>query len=103
MQYFDEIARGLGAGRGNAQQFDEFVFALFEAQDDAAENGASHDVFEIVQQTWKLMADVPDYHPACAKVLEGLLDGLAAGCGRGIVVSMKPGAGGVPPFVWSIR
>ena len=102
MQYFDEIARGLGSGRGTAQKFDEFVLALFEAQDDVAENGASHDVFEIVQQTWKLMADVSDYHPACAKVLEGLLEGLAAGCGRRIAVSMKPSAGGAPPFVWSI-
>ena len=102
MQYFDEIARGFGAGRGNAQKFDQFVFALFEAQDDVAESGESHGVFEIVQQTWKLMADVSDYHPACAKVLEGLIEGLAAGCGRGIAVGMKPGAGGAAPFVWSI-
>jgi hypothetical protein len=79
------------------------VFALFEAQDDVAENGGSHDVYEIVQQTWKLMADVSDYHPACAKVLEGLIEGLAAGCGRGIAVRMKPSAGGAPPFVWSIE
>ena len=35
------------------------MFALFEAQDDVAENGEFADVFEIVQQTWKLMADVP--------------------------------------------
>ena len=103
MQYFDEIARGLKMGRGSAKEFDEFMFALFEAQDDVAENGESHDVYEIVQQTWKLMADVPDYHPACAKVLEGLIEGLAAGCGRGIAVDMKPGAGGAPPFVWSIE
>ena len=47
MQYFDEIARGLGSGRGDAKEFDEFMFALFEAQDDVAENGESHDVFEI--------------------------------------------------------
>ena len=103
MQYFDEIARGFSAGRGSAKEFDAFMFALFEAQDDLAENGELHDVYEIVQQTWKLMADVPDYHPACAKVLEGLIEGLAAGCGRGIAVDMKPGAGGAPPFVWSIE
>jgi hypothetical protein len=102
MQYFDEIARGFGMDRGGAQKFDEFLFALFEAQDDVAENGGSHDVFEINQQTWKLMADVTDYHPACSKVLVGLIEGLAAGCGRGIAVDMKPGAGGAPPFVWSI-
>jgi hypothetical protein len=102
MQYFDEVARGLGAPRGNAKAFDKFVFALFEAQDDLAENGCSHDVYEIVQQSWKLMEDVGDYHPACAKLLQGLLEGLAAGCGRGIAVDMQPGAG-KPPFVWSIR
>jgi hypothetical protein len=102
MQVFDEIARGFGSGRGDAQTFDEFLFALFEAQDDVAENGEAHGVFEINQQSWKLMADVSDYHPACAKVLEGLVEGLAAGCGRGFSVSMKPNAGGAPPFVWSI-
>ena len=48
------------------------------------------------------MADVGDYHPACAKVLEGLFEGLAAGCGRLIPVQLKPTAGGKPPFVWSI-
>ena len=103
MQYFDEIARGLKIERGSAKEFDELMLALLEAQDDLAENGASHDVYGIVQQTWKLMADVPDYHPACAKVLEGLIEGLAAGCGRGIAVGMKPGARGAPPFVWSIE
>jgi hypothetical protein len=103
MQYFDEIARGLKTGRGSAKEFDEFMFALFEAQDDFAENGESHDVYEIVQQSWKLMADVPDYHPACARVLQGLAEGLAAGCGRGIAVDLKTGAGGAPPFIWSIE
>jgi hypothetical protein len=103
MQYFDDIARGLGSGRGDAQEFDKFMFALFDAQDDVAGNGESRDVFEIIQQTWKLMADVSDYHPACAKALEGLIEGLAAGCGRGIAVNMKPGAGGALPFVWSIE
>jgi hypothetical protein len=103
MQYFDEIARGLKTRRGSAKEFDEFMFALFEAQDDLAENGESHDVHEIVQQTWGLMADVADYHPACAKVLEGLFEGLAAGCGRGIAVKMTSNTGGAPPFIWSVE
>jgi len=102
MQYFDEIARGFGLRRGTAKEFDEFLRALFEAQDDIAEIGEDDSVFEIRQATWKLMADVADYHPACAKVLEGLFEGLAAGCGRHIAVDMKPAAGGRPPFVWSI-
>jgi hypothetical protein len=99
MQYFDEIARGFSADRGTAKEFDAFLRALFEAQDDVAENDS---VFEIRQLTWKLMADVTDYHPACAKLLEGLFEGLAAGCGRRIAVSMKPAANGKPPFTWSI-
>ena len=48
------------------------------------------------------MAGVADYHPACAKALEGMFEGLAAGCGRRIAVGMSPAAGGVPPFVWSV-
>ncbi|MDB5640570.1 MAG: hypothetical protein JWP51_5478 [Bradyrhizobium sp.] len=102
MQYFDEVARAFGLGRGTAKEFDEFLRALFEAQDDAAEIGDDDSVFEIRQVTWKLMADVADYHPACAKVLEGLFEGLGAGCGRNIPVTMRPAAGGKPPFVWSI-
>jgi hypothetical protein len=48
------------------------------------------------------MADIGDYHPACAKVLEGLFEGLAAGCGRHIPVHLKPTAAGKAPFIWSI-
>jgi hypothetical protein len=102
MQYFDEIARGFGLRGGTAQAFDEFLRALFEAQDDVADVGGTGSGFEISQQSWKLMADVGDYHPACARVLEGLFEGLAAGCGRHIAVRMTPSANGGPPFVWSI-
>jgi hypothetical protein len=102
MQYFDEIARGFSAARGTAKEFAAFLRALLEAQDDVADVSDTAGVFEIRQQTWKLMADVADYHPACAKALAGLFEGLAAGCGRHIAVSMKPAAGGKPPFVWSI-
>jgi hypothetical protein len=102
MQYFDEIARGLDARRGTARDFASFLLALFEAQDDVAGLDDSAGSFEIRQQSWKLMADVGDYHPACARVLEGLFAGLAAGCGRHIRVDMRPAAGGGVPFVWSI-
>src|SRR5205085_8105798 len=102
MQYFDEIARGLKSARGDVTAFDAFLFALFDAQDDVAENGESQDVFETIQQTWKLMDGVSDYHPACAKVLQGLIEGLAAGCGRHIPVHLKPSPNGKAPFVWSI-
>ncbi len=102
MQYFDEIARGFGLARGTAKHFAEFLLALFEAQDDVAEIGKENGVFELRQMTWKLMSDIEDYHPACAKVLEGLFEGLVAGCGRHIGVRLRPQADGAPPFVWSI-
>jgi hypothetical protein len=102
MQYFDEIARGFGLNGGTAKEFDGFLRALFDAQDDVAEIGGDDGICQVRQQTWKLMADVVDYHPACAKVLEGLFEGLAAGCGRHIAVNMRPMADGKPPFVWSI-
>jgi hypothetical protein len=75
---------------------------LLQAQDDDVDSGDDDSVFEIRQATWRLMADVGDYHPACARVLEGLFEGLAAGCGRHIAVRMTPAPDGGPPFVWSI-
>jgi hypothetical protein len=102
MQYYDEIAPAFGARRGTATEFEKFLRALFEAQDDVVDISGNQGVVELRQQTWKLMADVADYHPACARVLEGLFEGLAAGCGRHIAVEMTPGAGGKPPLVWSI-
>jgi len=102
MQYFDEVAQALGEGRGGAKQFASFLRALFEAQDEVAEISQSSGVFEVRQQSWKLMADVADYHPACARVLEGLFEGLAFGCGRHIPVRLKPASGGKPPFTWVI-
>jgi hypothetical protein len=102
MQYFDEVAQALAERRGAAKDFASFLGALFDAEGDAAVISSSEGQFEIIQQTWKLMADVGDYHPACAKVLEGLFEGLAAGCGRHIPVRLKSAAGGKAPFVWSI-
>jgi len=102
MQYFDEVAQALCERRGGAKEFASFLLALFAAQDDAAEVVQSEGAFEIRQSSWKLMADVGDAHPACARVLEGLFEGLAAGCGRHIGVRMRPGSGGKPPFIWSI-
>jgi len=106
MQYFHEIANnfamGQNAAQGSAKDFVAFLRVLFESQDDVAEISESQGSFEIRQQSWKLMADVADYHPACAGVLEGLFAGLAAGCGRHIPVHLQPPAGGKAPFVWTI-
>jgi hypothetical protein len=102
MQYFDEVAHGLGGGRGGPKDFASFLCALLEAEGDAVGIEESGGTFEVSQQSWKLMADIDDYHPACAKVLEGLFQGLAAGCGRHLTVRMRPAPDGGPPFVWSI-
>ena len=102
MQHFDDVAGALAAARGGPRQFAAFLSALLAAQDDVAETNESAGSFEIRQQSWKLMADVDDYHPACAKILQGLFEGLAAGCGRRIAVNLATAAGERPPFVWSI-
>jgi hypothetical protein len=99
MQYFDEVAQAFGHSRGDAAAFKTFAQALLIAQGDAAEmrDGA------LIQPEWRLMGDVADDHPASMKVLEGLLDGLAAGCGRHIIVDMGTAADGRPPLIWTIR
>jgi hypothetical protein len=102
MQYFDEIAAGLSMDRGDARDFAVFLHTLLAAQDDIAEVNTSDGAIEIRQQSWKLMTDVDGYHPACTKVLEGLFEGLAAGCGRHISVHLQPTTGGRPPLICSI-
>jgi len=102
MQFFDEIAPAFSADRGTREAFAAFLHALLVAQGDEAEMTNSGGILEITQQSWKLMSDVADYHPACAGVLEGLCGGLAAACGRRISLRMRAAEAGRPPFVWSI-
>jgi hypothetical protein len=102
MQYFDEVARALGLGRGAATDFAVFLQALFAAQDDVAELSEVGGQFELRQRSWKLMDDVADHHPACTQLLAGLVEGLAAGCRRHIPVRLRSNGGGRPPLVWSI-
>ena len=85
MQYFDEIARGASARAAAAQRSSRRSCARCSRRRTMSPRSSeSEGAFEIRQQSWKLMDDVADYHPACAKVLEGLFEGLAAGCGRHI-------------------
>jgi len=102
MQYFDEVTQALSGQRGGLREFAALLSALLAAQDDVADVSESAGYFDIRQQSWKLMDDVSDYHPACSKILHGLFEGLAAGCGRHIAVNLAASAGGRPPFVWSI-
>jgi hypothetical protein len=48
------------------------------------------------------MDGVADNNAACARALQGLVEGLAAGCGRNIPIAMTPARGGALPFIWSI-
>jgi hypothetical protein len=102
MQYFDEVSAGFGLQRGDARTFASFLSTLFAAQDDVVEVSESAGSFEIRQQTWKLMDGVADGHFACVKALQGLIEGLAAGCGRNIPVRMTAARGDALPFTWKI-
>jgi hypothetical protein len=102
MQYFDEVAQAFSMRRGVAKDFFAFLRALFEAQDDSAERIETGGHHAIRQHGWKPMEGVADYHPACAELLRGLVEGLAAGCGRGIGVQMRIESNGRPPFTWTI-
>jgi hypothetical protein len=102
MQSFDDVAPTLAMQRGAAREFAAFLRALLEAQDDVAAARESGGLHEICQQSWKLMQDVADYHPACREVLRGLVEGLAAGCGRHIAVQLHSQHDGRPPFTWTI-
>ncbi|MDB5547296.1 MAG: hypothetical protein JWP21_743 [Tardiphaga sp.] len=98
MQYFEEIAPTLGFARGDARVFAPFLQALVQAQDDEATLQASGHGFDLTQATWKLMDGVSDAHPACARLLDGLVEGLAAGCGRGIGIART----GMMPMLWRV-
>ncbi len=98
MQHYDEIAAALGFSRGDAAVFGPFLSALFQAQDDEATLAPSGTAFHLTQSTWKLMDGVDDAHPACARLLDGLVEGLAMGCGRGIAVTRS----GTSPMLWTI-
>jgi hypothetical protein len=102
MQFFDDIAEALAMHRGGGREFAAFLRALLDAKDEVVEASASGGRYEIRQNGWKLMQDVGDYHRACAEVLRGLIEGLAAGCGRGIDVHLSAGRNGRLPFTWTI-
>jgi hypothetical protein len=102
MQYYDDVAQALAGQHGGARQCSDLLMSLLAAQDDVAALHESPGRFEISQQSWKLMEGVGDYHPACRRILQGLFEGLAAGCGRRIAVDLAAAESGRPPFTWSI-
>ena len=84
MQYFDEIARSLGAGRGGAKEFAAFLRALFEAQDDVAEIGESGGTFR--NPAADLEAD-----GRCRRLSSGLRQGAVRDCSK----ASRPAAAGI--------
>ena len=74
MQYFDEIARALRRRAAAARRNSSRSCARCSRRRTMWPRSASPQAaFEIRQQSWKLMADVGDYHPACASVLRGIV------------------------------
>ena len=102
MQYYDEVAASFGMTRGDAATFVDFFTALLAAQDDEFTIEKSAGAVAIQQKTWRLMDGVTDAHPACADLLLGLVEGLAAGCGRNIPITMTAERNGARPFTWTI-
>ncbi len=84
------MAAALGGGAAQAlatADFAAFRARTLAAQDDPATTAEQRRAFAVTQQGWRLMSDVADYHPACAQVLVGLVEGLAAASGRNVTVS----------------
>lgn len=108
MQFLPEAAAALAGGRPlplAAVDFAAFLSGVLAAQDDPSEAGEQGGAFTVTQRGWRLMSDVADYHPACAQVLVGLVEGLAAGSGRDTRLSVIVPPDGNPSgaFVWTVR
>jgi len=75
------------------------------AQDDPSAVTEQGGVFSVTQNGWRLMGDAVDYHPACAQVLVGLVEGLAAACGRTVRLDAAVPQDGraIGTFVWTVR
>jgi hypothetical protein len=117
MQYFHETARALlperdtvwasnsFTGGGGAKvatgDFAAFLAAMLSAQDDVAELSSGPRDIEIAQRSWRLMEGVT-YHSACVQVLDGLIEGLAAAAGRGLVARRLVDDAAAGVFVWRI-
>lgn len=102
MQSCEEIAAAFPTEARGADDFASLLGALFVAQGDDASFNAGRGGGEVRQAKWSLMSDVADFHPACLQPLIGLVEGLAAGFGRGIAVGCDSGSTGDAPLVWTV-
>ena len=74
---------------------------MLSAQDDVSEMTSGTQGVEIAQRSWRLMDGVA-HHPACVNVLDGLIEGLAAAAGRGIVARRLMDRDQRDGFVWRV-
>jgi hypothetical protein len=108
MQFFPGTASAFSPGTQSfdATGFATLLAAVLAAQDDpSAAAAAAEGGVTVTQQGWRLMGDVADYHPACAQVLVGLVEGLAAASGRSVSLNASVPTDGRASgaFVWTIR
>jgi hypothetical protein len=108
MQFCPEVAAALAGGKAlplGPDDFAAFLSAVLTAQDDPSQMAEQGGTFAVTQQGWRLMSDVGDYHPACAQVLVGLVEGLAAGSSRTVRLSATVPSDGRASgaFVWTVR
>jgi hypothetical protein len=117
MQYFHETAQalmpergslwssnsftGAGGARVTASDFAAFLAAMLAAQDDVADTTSTARGIELTQRSWRLMGGV-SCHPACVQMLDGLVEGLAAAAGRGIVARRLVDDAKPREFVWRV-
>lgn len=103
MQFHHETSAAFETdGRQDVTGFATYLGDILAAQDDVTafdENGSS---IELRHHGWQLMSDVADYHSACAQVLTGLIEGLAAAYGRSIRVEGFVTDSAESSFVWRI-
>jgi hypothetical protein len=84
-----------------ASDFAAFLAAMLSAQDDVAETSSTPGGHEIAQRSWRLMDGVT-CHPACVQMLDGLIEGLAAAAGRGIIARRLVDDATSGQFVWRV-
>ncbi len=102
MQSCEEIAAAFPTGGRTAEDFAGLLRALLVAQGDEATAGEGQSGCEVRQPKWSLMSDIADFHAVCLQPLIGLVEGLAAGFGRGLTVTCNAGEGRDAPLTWRV-
>ncbi len=76
MQFYHEVARGLGGGYApDACGFANFITDLGAAHGDSIRLTQINDVYEVHQDSWAFMQGINEFHPALARAWNGLIEG----------------------------